>query len=488
MFLGIDLGTSSVKAVLVDEQGHVVASAGQEYPILTPQSGWAEQAPQDWWHATRLSIQQLLQDQDGQRVQAIGLAGHMHGVAFLGEDLRPSSQAIIWADQRSAQQVQQMIDRAGAERLVIQTGTLPAAGFMGPTLLWLQAHDPGRLAEAHKLLLPKDYLRLCLTGTLGSDISDASATSLFDINTRNWAFDLVENLDLPAHLLPELAESSAIIGTLLPTVAQELGLPPGIPCVAGCADQAAQALRNGLLEPGQLSITLGTGGQIFTALAQPEAHQALHTFCHAVPDRWYLLGAMLSGGLSLRWLRDLLRMQAQADAYATLVGEAALVPAGADGLLFLPYLAGERAPLMDPLASGSFVGLTLSHQRGHLARAVMEGVAFALRQILELMPPHDEPVLAVGNALRGPIWRQMLADVTGLPLAPRQSYEDTGAGAAWLAAMATGTVDPKVYVPVNDALTLPDSALKERYDARYALFTQAYGQMQPLMHQLKASP
>ncbi len=490
--LGIDLGTSSVKAVVIDEVANVLGLGQHEYPIQSPQAGWAEQNPQIWWDAVVIAVRQAV-SRAGVPINAIGLSGQMHGTVLVDAAAQSVGSAIIWADQRSTAEVDEIVNRIGRERIARITGTAPATGFMASTLLWLLHHDPSRLDRAAACLLPKDYLCLCLTGNVAAEVSDASATALFDIRTRQWSDEIVSELGLPRHLLPPLLESSAIAGHLQAKAAAVLGLPSNIPVVAGCADQVAQAVGNNLLNPGDGSVTLGSGGQVFMPLAQPltNPNLGLHNFCHAPSDRWYLLGAMLTAGLSFRWLRDLLGLTDDSQAYAHLGTLAAAVPIGADGLLFLPYLAGERSPLMDPLARGCFIGLTLRHERGHLARAIMEGVAFALRHILDNMLASSTPVnhlLAVGNGLSSPIWRQIVADILARPLYQSSGEERAGVGAALVAGIGTGLYrDYSDLQHINRGaihITEPLTANLNFYSERYHHYKTLYPLLQSTFHYL----
>lgn len=494
--LAIDLGTSSVKVVVIDPGGRLLGVGNQEYPLLTVQPGWAEQAPDGWWRATVRAVQQAVGQAGPGQIAAIGLSGQMHGTVLVDAALQPIGPAIIWADQRSTAEVEEFELRVGRQRLAEIAGTAPAAGFMGPTLLWLQHHDPARLEQARAALLPKDYLRLRLTGRVATEASDASATALFDVRQRRWSEEIMRLVQLPAALLPELLEPAALAGDLLPAAAAELGLPAGIPVVAGCADQVAQALGNGLLDPGSGSVTVGSGGQVFVPLSAPksDALLRLHTFCHAPAERWYLLGAMLTAGLALRWLRDTLGLAQDAGAYGALGRQAAQTPPGADGLLFLPYLAGERSPLMDPQARGCFVGLTLRHQPGHLARAIMEGVAFALRDILEVMATLQAPperLLAVGNGLASPVWRQIVADVLGRPLHLPAGREQAGVGAALLsgigAGLYSGYAEARQIVPAPVEATEPHPANTAFYEEHYQRFRQVYPALSATLHSLSAA-
>ncbi|MEL7233247.1 MAG: xylulokinase, partial [Chloroflexota bacterium] len=375
--LGIDMGTGSAKAVLYDaEAAQVIATANEEYPINRPAPDRAEQNPDDWWQATVNVVRQVTTDE--QNIAAIGLSGQMHGGTFLnagGEVVHP---AIIWPDTRSASEVTQLLERVGHERYPQITGTLPAVGFLAPTLLWMQTHTPDVLEKTAAFLLPKDYTHYKLTGEMTSEASDAAATGLFDVEQAAWSTEIMAAMGIDPGICPRVIPSSEVM-SLSQQAADDLGLKAGIPVAAGCADQPAQALGNGILAPGVVSITVGSGGQVFSPMTRVQTDSRLHVFNHAVPGTYYALGAILAAGLSLRWLRDILNAD-----YAALSAEAATVPAGADGLMFLPYLNGERTPHMDPHARGGFIGLSSYHTRAHLARAVMAGVAFAVRQAGEI--------------------------------------------------------------------------------------------------------
>jgi xylulokinase len=441
--LGIDLGTSAVKAVIVDERGQPLGVGTREIPMEMPLPGRAEQDPRTWWASTAEAVREAVAAAGVASVSAIGLDGHMHGVTLLDCDREPLGRSITWADQRGGEVLSDLLERVGGATFLEVSGTLPAAGFMAPTLAWLERHEPERLAAAAACLLPKDYLRLRMTGELATDVSDASATALFDIRTRTWSADLCAALGIPERILPPVLESAQVAGRLGADAAAELGLPGGIPVVAGCADQAAQATANGLLEPGDGSVTVGTGGQIFCPADRPlvDPEGRIHTFCHAVPGRWYLLGATLCAGLSLRWLRDLLSPAAGSLSFAELDRLAAQVPAGSEGLVFLPYLVGERSPLMDPHATGAFVGLRLRHGRGHLARAILEGVACSLRATRDAIRSASDTTrswVLTGNGMASPLWRGIVADTYGEPMSFSEHPNGTGVGSALIAGIGTG--------------------------------------------------
>ncbi len=491
--LGIDLGTSSVKAVIVTETGEVRGVGQREYPILIPQPGYAEQLTADWWDATCAAVREATAKAWTRDIAGIGFSGQMHGCALFDTAGAPVGNAIIWPDQRSRAEVDEITELIGKATLAQVAGTAPAAGFMAATLLWMRKHTPEVLDRANVALTPKDALRYYLTGEAAMDPSDGSATGLFDVRARDWSPEIIDALGLPMSLFPKILQSADRAGELTRAAAEALGLAAGIPVAMGCADQCAQALGNGLLDPGRGSITLGTGGQVFAPLAAPDAdpHLRLHTFCHAPPDRWYLLGASLSAGLSLRWLRDTLALTADPTAYDQLANAANEVPPGADGLLFLPYLVGERSPLMDAGARGAFIGLTLGHGRGHLARAVMEGVAFGLRQIVDLMLSLGAPLheaVASGNGLASPIWRQIVADVLGRPLRLASGTEKAGVGAALLGGMAAGVYsnygELRSVVQSESTLTEPDSVRSAFYAERYETFLELYPLLKPTFHRL----
>ncbi|MCS6836798.1 MAG: xylulokinase [Anaerolineae bacterium] len=494
--LGVDLGTSSVKVALYDLAAGVLrASAAHEYPILKPQPNYAEQDAESWWQATRSAIRRVLaQAGDHSPLLGIGLSGQMHGALLLDAQGQPLAPAIIWPDQRSAAQAQQLMDAVGRERYVSITGTLAATGFMAASLLWLKEHAPDVLACAHTVLLPKDYVRFRLCGALHTDVSDAAGTGLLDIHARRWSEDILQAAGLPVHVLPPLAESAAIVGQLSAQAADDLGLPAGLLIAAGSADQVAQAVGNGLVTPGRASVTIGSGGQVFVPVpAQPAATDPrLHRFNHAVPGLHYILGATLSAGLSLRWLRQVVGLEHHPDAYAILSAEAAQKPPGADGLIFLPYLTGERTPYMDSAARGAFIGLNAYHGRGHLARAVMEGVTFSLRQALELAlelgQVQAEGLLIAGGASESPFWRQLMADVWGMPVQKSLSPEPAAVGASLLAALGAGYYASFAQMAQAtaryDAWTEPRAESRALYDERYAHFCALYPRLREDLHRL----
>lgn len=481
MLLGIDLGTSSVKTALIEAgTNRHIASASQEYPVLHPQAGYAEQHPEDWWGAVVDTVQKVVHE-GGKDVAGIAICGQMHGFACIGKDGELVRPAIIWADTRSVAEVDSLTDqiRKHPDKFSGING-LPAAGFMSVTLMWLAQHEPETLGKTHQVILPKDYIRYRMTGTLASDYSDASATGLFDVATNTWSGTMLDTCGIDAAIMPELLQSAEVAGTLRRDVAEILGLQAGIPVVAGSADLPSQALGFGLIHPGMGMVTVGTGGQVVTPLVKPEVDPdyRYYVFTHSAPDRWYAQAAILSAGLSLRWLRDTLNMTADPVAYPRLSALASDVPAGADGLLFLPYLAGERTPLMNPSASGMFFGLRLHHSTGHLARSVMEGVAFALKSCLQLVAGDAEQVILSGGAGNSAVWRQILADVFDVPLLLADSAPHSCIGLSLLAGIGAG-----IYADMDEAtsgLRLPEQVIEPdreqvaRYQTRYEQFLRLY--------------
>jgi len=458
--LGIDVGTTGAKALLVDRAGRIVASATAEYPLFTPRPLWAEQHPSDWWAATAQSIRQVLTQagiKAGQ-VAGAGLTGQMHGLVLLdaqGEVLRP---CIMWNDQRTAAQCAAITAEVGAENVLRLTGNPVLPGFTAPKIAWVRENEPEVYRHAAKVLLPKDYVRYRLTGAFFGEVSDASGTALFDVGRRRWSGEMLQAVGVPRSWLPEVTESPVVSAHVSRLAAGETGLLAGTPVVGGGGDQAAQAVGSGIVAEGVVSATIGTSGVIFAASEayRVEPQGRLHAFCHAVPGMWHLMGVVLSAGGSFRWVRDTLgdleRAQAKAagiDPYELLTEAAARVAPGCEGLLFLPYLTGERTPHPDPNARGVFFGLTLRHGKAHLTRAVLEGVTYALRDSLELMQAlglRFEQVRASGGGARSPLWRQMLADIFSTEIATISVTEGAAYGAALLAAVGAG-----LYASVAEA-------------------------------------
>lgn len=494
--LGLDIGTSGAKALLCDQGGRVLATALVEYPLSTPHPLWSEQDPADWWRAARQAIAAVFAAAglDGATLAGIGLTGQMHGAVFLDAHDAVIRPALLWNDQRTAAECAEITARVGAARLIAIAGNPALTGFQAPKILWLRNHEPDHYARLARVLLPKDYIRLQLTGVAATDASDAAGTLLLDLRARDWSDEILRALDIPRAWLPPVAEGSAVTGTLLPAIAADLGLPAGVPVVAGGGDNAAAAVGTGIVRPGVISSSIGTSGVLFahaaTIALDPQGR--LHTFCHAVPGQYHLMAVTLAAGGSFGWLRNLLREHGPATLdYGHLTAGAAEVPIGSEGLIFLPYLSGERTPHLDPLARGAFVGLTTRHTAAHLARAVMEGVVFSLRDGWEIMQALGLPlaeVRATGGGGRSALWRQMQADIYDTDVATLVAEEGPAYGAALLAGVGSGlfadVADAVDRCVQTGAVTHPDSGAHARYMQVYAIYRDLYGQLRETMHHL----
>jgi len=495
---GIDLGTSSLKVVLLDDAGSVVATAASDYPILRGAPGEAEQDPEMWWLALCAALPRALAacGSRGSELRAIGVSGQMHGIVALDETMRPLRPAIIWADQRGAQEVAEIEQRIDQAALLAHTGSRASVGFSAPKILWLRRNEPDIFARCRWLLLPKDYLRLRLTGELATEPSDASATLLFDIHQRDWSDTLLKQLDLPRTVLPPIQPSLAQVGVVLPQAAAELGIPAGIPVIAGAGDTPAQALGYGVFDQKVVLATISSGGQLFATIEQPrtDPQGRIHTLCHVMPDRWYVLGALQAAGLALRWFRDTFARDLGAESYISLLSEAATAPAGANGLIFLPYLLGERTPHMDHTARAVFFGLTLQHDRAAATRAVLEGVAFAFRDALNVFREvglQCDEVRMGGGGSRSHLWRGIFADVLGVPVVLNDAEQGAALGAALLAGLGIGhfanvAEATKLAVRVIDRHE-PDAEHVARYDEAYLMYRALYTSLREQFRALAAS-
>ncbi|MFL5732923.1 MAG: xylulokinase [Chloroflexia bacterium] len=483
LFLGIDISTTGAKALLIDPAGRVVAAATTPLTLSTPRPLWSEQDPRQWWQGAANSIRQALGQAGvtGEQVAAIGLTGQMHGLVLLderGEVLRP---AILWNDQRTAEQCDEIRRRLGKSRLIEITGNDALTGFTAPKILWVAEHEPEVYARTRHVLLPKDYIRYRLTGGYATDRADGSGTILFDLRARDWSREVVEALDIPGEWLPPSYEGPQVTGQVSAEAAEATGLRAGTPVVAGGGDQAAGAVGMGVTEPGTVAVTLGTSGVVFAPTAQPliEPEGRLHAFCHALPERWHLMGVMLSAAGSLQWYRDNL---APGQDFDSLVAEAETAPAGSGGLLFLPYLTGERTPYPDPVARGAWVGLTIRHERRHMTRALLEGVAFGLKDSFLLLEESGleaaQQVRVAGGGARSPLWRQILADVLGVELVTLSTTEGAAFGAALLAGVAAGAwPDVKAVCDATVKLgesTKPDARAAAMYERLYPHYRALY--------------
>ncbi len=449
LFLGIDVGTTGTKALLIDSRGGVKATATATHPSLMPKPGWSEQRPADWWDSACRATQAVRRKAKakGDAVAGVGLSGQMHGSVFLDEKRRVLRNALLWNDQRTGAECAEIEQRAGGRAELIRlVRNIALTGYTAPKVLWLRNHQPKLFARIRHVLLPKDYVNFRLTGVLSAEVSDASGTLLFDVAARRWSTELMSRLDLDPAWFPPTVESCQVIGAVTKTAAAASGLKPGTPVVAGAGDQAASAVGTGIVEPGLLSATMGTSGVVFAHSDVPVPNDAglLQSFCHAVPGAWCVFGCMLAAGGSLQWAREVFyadKLAAARDAiYAKMIAEAAASPAD-ESLLFHPYLTGERCPYAHPHARGAFIGLTRSHARGALVRAVVEGITLNMGRQIELMRSLGVQIREVrlaGGGARNEWWRQLQADVYGCKCVALRSEEGSAMGAALLAAVGAG--------------------------------------------------
>ncbi|WP_348761522.1 xylulokinase [uncultured Salinisphaera sp.] len=489
-FIGLDIGTSSAKGVAVDAGGAVIARASADYPLLTPKPGWTEQNPEDWWQAACEVLKQLIAAIPGP-VEAIGLTGQMHGAVFLdaaGDVIRP---AILWNDQRTSAACADIEARVGQTRLREITGNPALTGFQAPKIIWLRDNEPEHYARLAHVLLPKDYIRYRLSGVFVTDASDAAGTLLLDLAARDWSEEILAALELPRAWLPDVFEGPEICAHVTAAGAGDSGLPADTPIVAGAGDNAGAAVGGGIVDPDTALVSIGTSGVVFahSDTASPDASGELHCFCHAVPGAYHLMGVSLASGGSLAWFAQKFAQDEAGVAerlgvnlHGLLADEAATVAPGADDLYFLPYLAGERTPHMDANARGAWIGLTLSHDKRHMIRAILEGVAFSLRDSLtriEAQRVVPQRLLLGGGGAHSPVWRAIIAAVLDKPVAVQRDQEGPAYGATLLAAVGAG-----VYADVNAAVaamvTLPDDfeqpdpELVAAYTPRYETFTRLY--------------
>lgn len=481
--LGIDIGTTGSRALVLDEGGGIVAASADHQAFRSPQTGWAEQDPDDWWRACQAAVRRVLAESGkGAAIQAIGLSGQMHGAVLMdaaGAVLRP---AIIWCDQRTEAECRWIDSTIGASRLLELTSNPALTNFTLTKLLWVRAHEPETWARVRHVLLPKDYVRWRLSGEHAIDVADASGTLMLDVAQRRWSSDVLDEAGIDVRLLPRVFESPEVCARVSRDAAAALGIPEGTPIVAGAGDQAAGAVGMGITRPGAVSATIGTSGVVFAATDRPvtDPRGRLHTFCHAVPGTWHVMGVTQAAGLSLRWLRDLVASTGDV-IYDDLTAEAARVPPGADGVLWAPYLMGERTPHCDPNIRAALVGLAANHGRGHVVRAVLEGVAFSLRDTFtifsELAVPVERIVVGGGGA-RSALWREIQANVYGRAVETIAAEEGAAYGAAILAGVGArvwGTVDEAVDATVRrGGTTRPQADAVAVMNDRYAHYRRMY--------------
>lgn len=489
-FIGIDSSTTATKALLMDGSGAVVSIGRATYDFETPHPLWSEQSPLLWWEATVTAISAALTEAGvrGDDVAAVGLTGQMHGLVLLdqaGAVLRP---AILWNDQRTQAECDEIRERVGARELIAITGNDALTGFTAPKILWVRNHEPEVYARTAHVLLPKDYVRFRLTGEYAVDRAGGSGTILFDLAARNWSPAIVRALEIPVEWLPPTFEGTGVTGAITSEAAAATGLRAGTPVMAGGGDQAANGVGVGAVAPGVVAMSVGTSGVVFTAADRPiiEPEGRLHVFCHAVPDMWHLMGVMLSAAGSYRWFHDAF---APGRDYEALNEAAAAVAPGADGLVFLPYLTGERTPHPDPLARGAFIGLTVRHGLGHLARAVMEGVTFGLRDSVELMAAEIDlgEVRVSGGGASSDLWLQIIADVLDRPVRVVGTAESAAHGAAILAATGAGTfgsVAEACEAAVEVGPPVDPGTATARYEGVYRVYRDLYPALRQPFHDL----
>ncbi len=476
--LGIDVGTTGTRAVIIDASGKVIGSGAEDHQAFaSPRTGWAEQDPRDWWRACCVAVGKALEAGGitGQEISCVGFSGQMHGAVILDEKGGVVRPALIWCDQRTEKQVQELSDLFGIDRLIQLTCNPPLTNFTLTKLMWIRENEPENWRRVHSVMLPKDYIRFRLTGEKATDVADASGTLMLDVARRAWSDEVLAGAGIDRALLPSLHESRAVCGQISPDGADATGLKAGIPVVAGAGDQAAGAIGMGVIRSGVASATIGTSGVVFTATERPavDPKGRLHTFCHAVPERWLVMGVTQAAGLSLRWFRD--RFGAVSgdgrDPYERLCEEASEAPPGADGLFWAPYLMGERTPHCDPNARAAWIGLTASHTRAHLVRAILEGVAFSLRDTLSIFRELEVPVEIIrlgGGGSHSELWRQIQADVYGHAVEQFEAEEGAGYGAAILAGVGAG-----VWKSVDEACNAVVKIVRSiELDARNAVLME----------------
>ena len=489
--LGVDIGTSGTKTVLFDEAGNTIASALGEYPLYQPNIGWAEQDPEDWWVATCNTIKAVLSKSgvNPADVKGVGLSGQMHGAVLLDKDNNVLRKSIIWCDQRSSAECEQITSIIGAERLIEITANPALTGFTASKVMWVKNNEPQVFEKVRKILLPKDYIRFKLTGEFATEVSDASGMQFMDIPKRQWSSEVLDKLGIDKAFLGDLYESQEVSGKVHSRAAELTGLAAGTPVVGGAGDQAAGAVGNGIVRPGVISSTIGTSGVVFaySEKVSIDPKGRVHTFCHAVPNTWHIMGVTQGAGLSLKWFRDNFCIEEKRvadlmkiDPYVLMDQEAEKVAAGCSGLVYLPYLMGERTPHLDPNARGVFFGLSAKHEKQDMLRAVMEGVVYSLKDCLEIikeMGVDINEVRASGGGGKSKLWRQMQADVFGADITTINSSEGPALGVALLAGVGTG-----VYGSVAEAC---DATIKVKstqkadmeLNARYSKFYNIYGQL-----------
>ena len=495
--IGLDIGTSSVKALLVSPTGEVLKVSSPEYPFQNPQPLWAETNPEVWWEATQQAIHSLLENKDPHSIGGIGLTGQMHGLVALdgkGDVLRP---CIMWNDQRSFAECKEMTSVIGKEDVLRITGNPVLAGFTAPKILWIQKNEPEVFAKIDKIVLPKDYIRYKLTGEFFTDVSDASGMSLLNVGSRSWSEEIMDALGWPKEWLAEVTESTEVSSKISKTASVLTGLPAGTPVVAGGGDCAAQAVGSSIVEEGKVSVTLGTSGVVFAQSDEyrVEPEGKLHSFCHAVPGKWHMMGVMLSAAGSFQWFKNELakdhsRIEEEggANAYDSLTNQASDIKPGSEGCIFLPYLSGERTPHPDPHARGAFIGLSLRHGIGHMARSVLEGVSFGLNDSLTLMRGlgiNPSNIILSGGGTSSSLWKQMLSDIFQSECTLVNAKEGAAYGAALLASVGIGvqkTVEQASKNWIRETENISPGKNVNTYNEFYSHYRNLYPSLKDHFH------
>lgn len=470
--LGIDIGTSGTKTVLFDRGGNPISSSTAEYPLYQPEIGWAEQDPLDWWKAVCITINQVIKDSNinPESISGIGLSGQMHGLVMLDGDGNVLRKSIIWCDQRTAKECVEITEKVGEKRLIDITANPALTGFTASKILWVRNNEPEIYEKCRKILLPKDYIRYMLTGEFATEVSDASGMQLLDIKNRCWSKEVLNALDIPIEYLGDVHESIVVSGKVHKKAAELTGLKENTPVVGGAGDQAAGAIGNGIIKSGQISSTIGTSGVVFAHLDEPiiDEKGRVHTFCHAVPGAWHMMGVTQGAGLSLKWFRDNfctneieVAKYMGIDPYVLMTKEAEKVPAGSRGVIYLPYLMGERTPHLNPKAKGVFFGLSAAHTKNEMLRAVIEGVSYSLLDCMEIIKDtgmNPTNVMVSGGGGKSELWRQILADMFNCKVSTNKSSEGPALGVALLAGVGTG-----VYKDINEACSIAISENSIQY-------------------------
>ncbi|MCF7890951.1 xylulokinase [Candidatus Bipolaricaulota bacterium] len=490
--LGLDLGTTGAKTLVIDDRGEVLATHTEGYPLYQPEQGWSEQNPEEWWKATLKALKSVLAkgEVDKSSIRGIGLSGQMHGSVFLDEENRVIRNPILWNDTRTSEQCREIEDTIGEDKLLNLVGNPALEGFTAPKVLWLKEKEPENYEKLETLLLPKDYIVYRLTGRLVTEKSDAAGTLLYDVRNQEWSEEICEALDIDPEILPEVLDSEDVVANVKPGIANEIGLPSDLKVVAGGADNACSAVGNGVTEEGLFLVSIGSSGVVLAHSASMETNDEnrIHYFNHSVSGKWYLMGVMLSAGLSLRWFRDnFARLETQTgdltgtNPYEFLNSEAKQVPAGSEGLVFLPYLSGERTPHQNAKARGVFFGISGTHDKRHFVRSILEGVTFGLQDSLELIKDMGiEPtqIRVTGGGAQSALWRKIQADIFGQEVVATKVDEGPAYGAALLAGVGSGT-----YKSINNAVDRcvtissydqPDSKNQKVYSELYSIYRSLY--------------